>query len=148
MTNVEIIETETPTKERGESEAGSQTQASRASQGGFTLLEIMIVLAIIGLIVGGVAVNLFGRFKKAQAETTKTNIAQIASASEQYMIENTNACPQSIEDLVSKGYLKKKVQDSWGRDFVIKCPGANDGVDISSGGPDKQDGTADDIKSW
>src|SRR4051812_4947745 len=97
--------------------------AERAADAGFTLLEIMIVLAIIGLIVGGVAVNLFGRFKKAQSDTARTNVAQISGAAEQYMIENSNTCPQTVDDLLAKGYLKKKVKDPWGQEFVLKCPG-------------------------
>jgi hypothetical protein len=42
------------------------------------------------------------------------------------------------------------IKDPWGKDFVIHCPGTNDtdGADVISFGPDKQEGTPDDIKSW
>ncbi len=120
----------------------------RAAEGGFTLLEVMIVLAIIGLIVGGVGVQLFKSYKKAQVQTAKINITEIANATTQYMIENSNACPQTIDDLVAKGNLKKKIKDPWNNEFVFKCPGQSDGADVLSFGPDKQEGTADDIKSW
>ena len=122
----------------------------RRRQRGFTLLEIMVVLAIIGLIVGSVGVMVFNRFKKAQVSTAKTRVTQVANAVTQYMLDNSNNCPRSIEELVSQKYLQKGMKDPWGKDFILKCPGTNDtdGADVSSAGPDKAEGTADDIKSW
>ena len=50
----------------------------------------------------------------------------------------------------SAKYLKDVHKDPWGKDFTLRCPGQKDpeSADVSSSGPDKQDGTADDIKSW
>ena len=123
---------------------------ARAAAAGFTLLEVMIVLAIIGLIAGGIGVTVFNQFKKGQVKVAKATVTEISGAVQQYMMENNSECPKGIEDLVAKKNLKKAIKDPWGREFVIKCPGTNDtdGADIISSGPDKQEGTADDIKSW
>jgi len=45
---------------------------------------------------------------------------------------------------------RASAKDPWGKDFVLRCPGTNDtdGADIVSTGPDKAEGTGDDIKSW
>ena len=66
------------------------------------------------------------------------------------MMDNSNSCPKGIEELLSQKYLdKNNGKDPWGKDS-IPCPGTNDtdSADISSSGPDKQEGSADDIKSW
>ncbi|HVR62974.1 MAG TPA: type II secretion system protein GspG [Polyangia bacterium] len=133
-----------------ETERSALWRAQRRRQRGFTLLEIMVVLAIIGLIVGSVGVMVFNRFKKAQVSTAKTRVTQVANAVTQYMLDNSNNCPRSIEELVAQKYLQKGMKDPWGKDFILRCPGTNDtdGADVSSAGPDKTEGTADDVKSW
>ena len=117
---------------------------------GFTLLEIMVVLAIIGLIVGSVGVMVFNRFKKAQVQTAKTRVTEISNATTQFMLDNNNTCPRGLDELVSQKYLKKGLKDPWGKDFIFRCPGTSDtdGADVASAGPDKQEGTQDDVKSW
>ena len=126
------------------------TATARTAAAGFTLLEVMIVLAIIGLIAGSIGVTVFNQFKKGQVKIAKTTVGEISGAVQQYMMENNSECPKGMDDLVAKKNLKKPIKDPWGKDFSIKCPGQNDtdGADVTSSGPDKQDGTADDIKSW
>ena len=119
-------------------------------QGGFTLLEVMIVLALIGLIAGTIGVGVFKQYQKGQVRTAKINVKEIGDAITQYMIENNNECPKGMADLEAKKNIRKAFKDPWGKDFIIKCPGTNDtdGADVISTGPDKQEGTTDDIKSW
>ena len=130
--------------------AGGRTHQRVVRDAGMTLLEIMIVLALIGLIMGALGLSLSGAFKKGQVKTAKIAVGQIANAAQQYMMENNSTCPTSLDDMVAAKNLPKKSKDPWGRDFALKCPGTGDpdGVDVSSSGPDKQEGTADDIKSW
>jgi hypothetical protein len=102
------------------------------------------------MIAGGVGVALFNKFKKAQIQTTKMRVKAVRESVTQYMIE-TPSCPKSMDELLSGKYIDKdKMKDAWGGNITLKCPGTNDteGADVSSPGPDKQDGTADDIKSW
>lgn len=123
----------------------------RTSEAGMTLLEVMIVLAIIGIIAGTIGVGLFAKFKSGLVKTAKTNVMNVDQAVQMYMMDHSQNCPTSIQDLVGDGKLdKRQVKDPWGKEIVIKCPGqANtDGIDVYSLGPDKQEGTTDDIKSW
>lgn len=124
--------------------------AARAADAGFTLLEVMIVLAIIGLIAGSIGVGVFSQFRKGQVKTAKINVSEISNAVQQYMIENNNECPSGMDDLIAKKNIKKAIKDPWGQSFIIRCPGQNDtdGADVISMGPDKQEGTEDDINSW
>lgn len=126
-------------------------RAARAVEAGFTLLEIMVVLAIIALLAGGVGAAVFKQFKKAQVSTARLRVKAARDATAQYMMDNSSACPRGIEDLVSQKYLDKgNAKDPWGKDLVFLCPGQKDtdSADISSAGPDKQPGTPDDINSW
>jgi general secretion pathway protein G len=123
----------------------------RVVDAGFTLLEIMVVLAIIALIAGGVGAAVFKQFKKAQIQTAKMRVKAARDATAQFMMDNSNSCPKGLEELLSQKYLdKNNGKDPWGKDLNFRCPGTNDtdSADISSSGPDRQEGSQDDIKSW
>ena len=130
---------------------GAIARVGRAVEAGFTLLEIMVVLAIIALLAGGVGAAVFKNFRRAQVSSARLRVKAVRDATSQYMIDNSSNCPRGIDDLVSQKYLdRSNAKDPWGKDFVFSCPGKNDtdSADISSAGPDKQEGTPDDIKSW
>jgi general secretion pathway protein G len=123
----------------------------RVVDAGFTLLEIMVVLAIIALIAGGVGAAVFKQYKKAQIQTAKMRVKAARDATAQFMMDNSNSCPKGIDELLSQKYLdRNNGKDPWGKDLIFRCPGTNDtdSADIASAGPDRQEGNADDIKSW
>ncbi len=122
--------------------------AARKSSRGMTLIEILVVLAIIGLIVGGVAVVAGGAFTDAQQSTAENEVIQIEQATEMYMVQKKGKCPKSVQDLKAGGVLKKVKKDPWGTEYQLKCPGEHSDIDISSAGKDKEFGTGDDVNSW
>jgi general secretion pathway protein G len=122
----------------------------RDRSSGFTMLEIMIVIAIIAALGAGVGVVVFQNFKKAQVKIAKQRVTEVMSGVTQYMIDN-NTCPRGLEDLITQKYVSRQgSKDPWGKDFIVRCPGQKDpeSADIISTGPDKTEGTADDIHSW
>lgn len=127
-------------------------------EAGFTLMEIMIVLAIIGLIMGVLVLpRLMGSSDKAKEKLAKTQIEQFALNYEEWSSDHPGeSCPSSVDDLLkvsAKASKKAKVQgkDPWGSPFKLVCgESAPDGVGfgVLSAGKDKKEGTEDDIKSW
>jgi general secretion pathway protein G len=136
---------------RGGRGRGPGARAGRAVERGFTLLEIMIVLAIMGLIVTGVSIKVFSQLKKAKTSAARIGVKKIGDAAARFMAGPGAGCPKGIEELIAQGELSKSdAKDPWGAAYVFRCPGTQDteGVDVVSWGPDKTDGTADDIRSW
>ena len=121
----------------------------RRKDAGMTMLEIMIVLALIGLVMSAVGVGVFAQFKKGQRKVAQAQVNDIAGKIVQFMADNSSECPKGMDDLVAQKYLPKKQKDPWNRELIIRCPGTvnADGVDVVSLGPDGQEGTADDVKA-
>lgn len=125
---------------------------SRDSRAGFTLVEILLVVAILGILAGVAVVSLKGRTKTASISATRTSIAAIGTAIDTYEVDN-GVYPQSLQGLLTKGnennwngpYLKdgRMPKDAWGNDFSYSLQG--DSYKLSSAGPDGQQGSADDI---
>jgi general secretion pathway protein G len=125
----------------------SHMVAAARSSRGMTLIEILVVLAIIGLIMGGVAIVAFNAFDDSKTKAAAKDIATLAQSVEMYRLQK-NKCPKSAQDLKAAGIIQKITKDPWGADYVIKCPGEHGPVDISSPGKDGEIGGEDDINSW
>lgn len=115
---------------------------------GMTLIEILVVLAIIGLIVGGVSVVAFNAFSESKLKAAYNDVINVQKACEQYLLQKNDKCPKTMQDLKAAGIVGKVQKDPFGEDFVIVCPGEHSQVDVLSYGPDKKQGGGDDIVSW
>jgi len=118
------------------------------AQRGMTLIEIMVVVAIISLIMGGVGIMAFNRYQDAQKQDTKNQTITIQGAIEQYRTAKRGKCPKTMQDLKAAGFISRVAKDAWGNDFTFKCPGEKSSVDVMSPGEDGEIGTADDITNY
>jgi general secretion pathway protein G len=142
----------------------SPSAARRAA--GFTLIEIIAVVVIIGLLTTLVGINIAGRIDDAKIKAAKAQIAQLESALEFYKLDNGRypSSSQGLEALVSEpsgdpaprnyppgGYLKKRdlLLDPWGSPYQYTSPGERNpyGFDIWSLGADGTAGDGD-IGNW
>jgi general secretion pathway protein G len=117
------------------------------NQRGMTLIEIMVVIAIIGILSTAIGFGVVNYMKKAKVDTTALQLKGVASALNIYAIDND--WPQDIRDLleVSPPLIKEKqLMDPWKNEIVYRYPGSGDNeYDLCSAGPDKSEGTEDDI---
>ncbi len=119
---------------------------------GFTLIEIMVVMVIIGLLAAFVMPKLFGNVDKASQQSAQAQIEMLGQALDLYRLEN-HKYPTTDEGLAAlKTYLKKNVpKDPWGNEYVYTFPGQHGDYDLVSYGADKAEGGEDnnkDIVSW
>ena len=137
-------------------------RSSRIGQAGFTLVEVMIVLAIIVMLGSFAGVKLIDQFKKAKIDSAKVQIAQYQQALQAYYLAHNNYphSTQGLEALISKptvgkipenyptgGYFGKKelVKDPWGNPYRYESEDYQN-FSVISDGPDGEPGTEDDIK--
>lgn len=136
------------------------------NQKGFTLIEIMVVVIIIGVLAALVVPQFSGRTERARIAAAKTQIDSLFSTALDMYEADNGSYPSNDQGLQAlrvqpttepvpknwKGpYLKKDVPlDPWGNVYVYAYPGTHNtsGYDLYSYGPDGQDGTDDDISNW
>lgn len=114
---------------------------------GFSLLELTLVLAIIGILVAMVAVNISGAGDRARTKTTKAALEVIGSTLKQYHLDYS-AYPASLEVLVTAKFLdaSKSLKDAWDSPFEYQPrPSGNEKFTLFSSGGDKTPSTEDDI---
>ena len=128
------------------------------SEAGFSLIELMIVIGILGLLIGIVGPKLISNFDKAKVETTRVNMKNISSTLKQYRLDcgQYPTTDQDLAALIAKstdgpecknyapgGYLDKKAapKDAWDMDYLFNSDGST--FEIKSLGADKKDGGAD-----
>lgn len=126
---------------------------------GFTLIEIMLVVAIIGVLAAMVVPRLTGRTKQTKVAVTQADVdVNIPLALDLYELD-MGQFPSDLSALLENKtgsdswhgpYLKKLPKDAWGQEYIYKTPGQHNkyGYDMSSSGPDGQAGTNDDIVNW
>jgi general secretion pathway protein G len=113
---------------------------------GMTLIEIMIVVAIIAMVSAGVAAVAIPKMKEAQIKQAATGARVIRTAVSQWQLAENEfgECP-SVSQLIEDKQLDsgQDTNDPWGQEYAITC--ADDEVIVASTGPDKKSGSADDI---
>lgn len=135
-------------------------------QNGFTLLEIMVVVVILGILASVVVPNLLGNKEKADQQKAVSDISALEQAFDMYKLDNSvyPSTDQGLEALVTNpsgspeprnyrdgGYIRRLPQDPWGYDYQYLSPGDKGTIDIFSLGSDGQEGgegSAADIGNW
>src|SRR5688500_12227612 len=124
---------------------------------GFTLLELLVVIVIIGLLAGYVAPRYFSQVGKSEIQVAKAQIESLEKALDQFRLDNRRypSTEEGLDALVSKPtaasswagpYLKKSVPtDPWGRAYVYRTPGGKAEYEVVTYGRDgKPGGTGED----
>ena len=121
-------------------------------QAGFTLLEVMVVVVILGVLASFVVPNLLGNKEKADQQKAVTDIIALENALDMYKLDNSvyPTTDQGLEALVTKpsspeprnyrdnGYIKRLPNDPWGNEYQYLSPGDNGNIDIFTLGADGQ----------
>ncbi|MNN04538.1 Type II secretion system protein G precursor [compost metagenome] len=139
-----------------------QRPALRRQQG-FTLLELLVVLVVLGLLAGLVAPKYFNQLGKSEAKVARAQIEGLSKALDLYRLEigHYPSSEQGLQALTAAPtdetrwagpYLQKTVpQDPWGRNYIYRSPGENGEYDLLSMGKDGQpggEGENAEVTSW
>ncbi len=135
-------------------------------QGGFTLIEILVVVVILGILASIIVPKIMKRPEEARRTKAKIDIKAIETALNLYLLDNGvyPSTEQGLDALVTKpttgiipknwkeeGYLDKDPKDPWGHPFVYLSPGLHKEFDLESYGSDGVDGGEGkdaDVESW
>ncbi len=137
-----------------------KTENKKKLQSGFTLVEVLVTLVIIGLMATIIVITVIPMMSKAKSQKAGIDIARLEQAIEFYYLE-TSRYPEKLEELLpnqsnndlvrSDGYIKSLPLDPWNNPYNYKYPGDNGVYDLWSWGADgKQggDGENADIGNW
>ena len=114
---------------------------SKFKQAGFTLLELLVVIVIIGLLAGYVAPRYFSQVGKSEIQVARAQIDALEKAVDQYRLDNRRY-PTNEEGLAAvQPYLKKALpNDPWGRPYLYRTPGEKTDYEVVSYGRDGKPG--------
>ena len=133
---------------------------------GFTLVEVLVVVVILGLLAALVAPKIVGHGEEAKRTAASVQIREIEQALEMYRLDNSMypTTAQGLEALVNKpssppeprryregGYIRRLPVDPWGSVYIYRMPGDHAEFDLFSMGPDGEEGgegTGRDITNW
>jgi len=130
--------------------------------GGFSILELLLVLVILSILAGIVGVRFAGQSADAKIKAAKSQLVEFTTALSTYEIKSGGYPttqqgldalvnqPAGVEDWPGRLLNKGVPKDQWGNDWQYRSPGTHntDGYDLFSYGPDGQPGGGDDITNW
>jgi general secretion pathway protein G len=132
--------------------------ARKGLQRGFTLIEIMVVVIILGILVSLIAPNVFGVLDDAEVTATQVQMRNLSIALDTYRMNHSRypTSEEGLEALIKppgrdRGYIDSIPRDSWNNEFQYRSPGERGDYDIFSYGRDGQEGGEDmdaDIGNW
>jgi len=130
---------------------------------GFTLLEVMVVIVIIGMMLSVVVPNLMGSQDTAKLQKAVQDVTALENSLSMYKLDNYDypSTEQGLEALTDQtdiepiprrfpdgGYVKRLPKDPWGNEYFLLNPGEHGKMDVFTAGPDGEVGTEDDIGNW
>ncbi|MCB9727313.1 MAG: type II secretion system protein GspG [Deltaproteobacteria bacterium] len=125
----------------------NQSLRYAANQRGMTLIEIMVVIAIIGILSTAIGVGVVNFMQKAKVDSAKAQLRTVANGVDLYAAEND--FPTDLRDVLEKKYVQEKqLKDPWKEDLIYSYPASRNSdnqYDLCSKGPDKVEGSEDDI---
>jgi len=136
---------------------------NRSKSQGFTLLEVMVVIVILGILASMVVPNLMGSQERANMQKAVSDVTALETSLSLYKMDNYDypSTEQGLDALVEQtdiepeprrfpegGYIKRLPKDPWGNEYILLNPGEQGKMDVFSTGPDGEPGTEDDIGNW
>jgi general secretion pathway protein G len=136
-------------------DSNSHSRTVRMAEAGLTLIEMIVVLAIIALVAGLIVPNVIGRPDEARVTVAATDLRTVSAALKMYRLDNGGypTTEQGLEALAERpttaplprtwpeeGYLGEVPRDPWDRPYVYRSPGARGGFDLMSLGKDGKPG--------
>lgn len=119
---------------------------ARRRQAGVTLVEVLIVIAIMAMLGGSVGFYALQQYKKAEASTALEDARNLRKAIELWQVQNSESSCPTLGQLVSDKQINSDSHqvDPWGQEWSFSC--TDDEIYVQSNGPDRKPGTADDIR--
>ena len=147
---------QSPAKKSPARTARAQAHGRLLHPRGMSLLEIMVVITLIGLVAAAVSVAVMIQLEKGEMDTARNQSFEIGKSIELFKLQNGTypTTAQGLQVLANppkgKPLMERVPNDPWGEAYIFTIPGQKNAskFDIRSKGPDRQEGTEDDVGNW